>query len=123
MQFQISSWHEYLQICQPRSRDEPFAPPSNLPFQRALLTLRTEHLYSDPRLLTLFACPAEPRGKLQTNNPPPVLALQQLEKLSYLTIVIKEPLLPGFGVPGRLPRMAPPEGLTLSGLVFQAGRW
>lgn len=52
---------------------------------------------------------------------PQVLALQQLGKLTYLTVVIRESLRLGLGVPGRLPRMVPPEGISLSGVHIIGG--
>jgi cytochrome P450 len=43
-------------------------------------------------------------------------SLSELEKLPYLTAIIKESLRLSSLIPGRLPRVVPPEGITVSGL-------
>jgi cytochrome P450 len=44
-----------------------------------------------------------------------------LEKLPYLTAVIKEGLRLSFGVPGRLPRMIETDGIMLNGYFIPRG--
>ena len=49
------------------------------------------------------------------------LEFQKLEKLPYLTAVIKEGLRLAFGVAGRLPRLVPEPGATFNGYFVPAG--
>lgn len=49
------------------------------------------------------------------------LSFQELEKLPYLTGVIKEGLRLSFGVPGRLPRVVPAGGATFNGHFIPEG--
>lgn len=49
------------------------------------------------------------------------LDLTQLETLPYLRAVIKESLRLSYGVPGKLPRMVPPEGAVLANTRLPAG--
>lgn len=62
-------------------------------------------------------------AELETRFPSPTerLPFVDLEKLPYLTAVIKEGLRLSFGVVGRLPRVVPPGGTTLSDHYIPAG--
>ncbi|KAL4776899.1 cytochrome P450 [Aspergillus nidulans var. acristatus] len=54
-------------------------------------------------------------------NPKGHLEFVALEKLPYLTAVIKEGLRLSFGVPGRLPRVVPPPGAEFNGYHVPPG--
>ncbi|CBX95728.1 hypothetical protein IAQ61_004561 [Plenodomus lingam] len=54
-------------------------------------------------------------------DPESELTYAALERLPYLTMVIKEGLRLSFGVPGRLPRVVPPGGATFNGYTLPEG--
>ncbi|KAG0648396.1 Cytochrome P450 monooxygenase yanH [Hyphodiscus hymeniophilus] len=56
-------------------------------------------------------------------NPGEKLDFMKLEKLPYLTGVIKEGLRLSFGVPGRLPRVVPYPGATFNGYFLPPGKF
>lgn len=80
------------------------------------LTVSTFHILSNPAILQNL------KEEFQTNkNDGQNLTLQQLEKLPYLTAVIKEGLRLSYGTSVRLPRSAPDTALRFKDWVIPKG--
>ncbi|CZR59395.1 uncharacterized protein PAC_09287 [Phialocephala subalpina] len=81
------------------------------------MTVAAYHTVSNPEIFEML------RRELKENFPDSEqeLGFVELERLSYLTAVIKEGLRMSFGVPGRLPREVPKPGATFNGTFIPAG--
>jgi cytochrome P450 len=81
------------------------------------MTMTSYYVISNPKIyhnltVELERAFPDPSSKLEYNG---------LEKLPYLTAVIREGLRLSFGVPGRLPRMVETQGVVLNGYSIQRG--
>ena len=81
------------------------------------MTVAAFNVLNNPAIYAKLVAELEAKFPSQTEHLPFV----ELEKLPYLTAVIKEGLRLSFGVVGRLPRTVPPGGATLSGHYIPAG--
>ena len=81
------------------------------------MTVAAFHVLNNPAIYSKLVAELETAFPHQTENLPFV----QLERLPYLTAVIKEGLRLSFGVVGRLPRVVPPGGATFNNYVIPAG--
>ncbi|KAE8440479.1 hypothetical protein EG329_007445, partial [Mollisiaceae sp. DMI_Dod_QoI] len=81
------------------------------------MTVAGYHTVSNPEIFATLKKELEEAFPNAEQN----LSFVELEKLPYLTAVIKEGLRMSFGVPGRLPREVPPPGATFNGIFIPAG--
>jgi len=81
------------------------------------LAVATFYTLYNPELLSALT------DELEKAFPDPNSRLDYLtlEKLPYLTAVIKEGLRLSYGLPGRLPRIVPPSGATFNGYFLPPG--
>lgn len=81
------------------------------------LTLATYHILANPSILRSVKEELDDAIENSADYTP----LATIEKLPYLTAVIKEALRLGYGVPGRLPRVSPDAPLQFNEWVIPAG--
>jgi cytochrome P450 len=83
------------------------------------MTVATYHVLTDPKVYAKLT--AELTEAFPDDGSAGDMSFSQLERLPYLTGVVKEGLRLSYGVIGRLPRVVPRGGATFNGFHFPEG--